>query len=98
MLYGECSLNPLTFDELQLAEEEMRAFKIPLAMEIAEKRKSRAKKLKMGDTSAIDCSTGSIVVVSSLTKSSPKTMPSWKRGIEEEGDKIEDPLFCLFIL
>ena len=34
VLYGECSLNPLTADELQLAEEEMKGFKIPSVKEI----------------------------------------------------------------
>ena len=61
VLYGECSLNLLLVDELQLAEEEMKAFKIPIAKEITEKRRSGAKKLKVGDTTAIDCAiSGSI--------------------------------------
>ena len=34
VLCGECSLNPLTSDELLLAEEGMKGFKIPIAKEI----------------------------------------------------------------
>ena len=59
MLYGEFSLNPLSTNELQLAEEEMKVFKIPYAKEIVEKRCFGTKKLKVGDTTTVDRATGS---------------------------------------
>ena len=83
-----CSLNLLIVDELQLAEEEMKAFKIPSAKKIAEKRKSGVNKLKMGDTTTVDRVIGGTVATSGLTESSLKTTPSWKRAREEEGDNI----------
>ena len=85
VLYGECSLNPLSADELQLAEEEMKGFKIPSAKEIAEKRKT-GKKPKVGDTSAIDRVTSGATPSIGPTESSPKTTISRKRVREEEDD------------
>ena len=70
VLYGECSLNPLLADELQLAEEELKGFKIPSAKEIAEKRRS-GKKLKVGDTSAVDHVTSGVGPPIASTESSP---------------------------
>ena len=84
MLYGECSLNPLLANELQLAEEEMKGFKIPSANKIAKKRRSGAKKLKVGDTSAIDRVTSGLVATSVSIESSPKTVLGHKRDREEE--------------
>ena len=83
VLYVECSFNPLSADKLQLAEEEMKAFKIPSAKEIAKKRRSGENKLKVGDTSAIDCVIGSSVAALGSTKLSPKTTLGWKRAREE---------------
>ena len=39
LFYGDCSLNPLTTDELKLAEEEIKGFKIPIAKEIEARKK-----------------------------------------------------------
>ena len=79
-------MNPLIADELQLVEEEMKIFKITSAKEIAENRWSRVKKLKVGDTSDVDCLTGSSVAASRSIESSPKTTPGRQRAREEEGD------------
>ena len=87
ILLGECSLNPLSVDELQLAEEEMNVFKIPSTKEITENRKSW-KKLKVGDTSAVDRVTDSSSAAPKLTKSSPKTTSGRKKGREEEDDQL----------
>ena len=87
VLYGEYSLNPLTADELQLAEEEMKGFKIPSAKEIAEKRRLE-KKLKVGDTSVVDYVTSGAVPSTAPTESSPKMMSSRKRVREEEDDQL----------
>ena len=87
VLYGECSLNPLSADELQLAEEEMKGFKIPSAKEIAEKRRS-GKKLKVGDTSAVDRVTSGAASSTGPTESSPKTTIGRKRVREEEDDQL----------
>ena len=80
-------MNPLSADELQLAEEEMKGFKIPSAKEIAEKRRS-GKKLKVGDTSAVDRVTNGAASSTGPTESSPKTTTSWKWVREEEDDKL----------
>ena len=80
-------MNPLITDELQLAEDEMKGFKIPSAKEIAEKRRS-GKKLKVGDTSVVDHVTSSAANSTTLTESSPKTMSGWKRVREEEDDQL----------
>ena len=72
ILYGECSLNPLSTDELQLTEEEMKDFKIPSAKEIAERRRPK-KKLKVGDTSVVNRVTSGVTPPTALTESSPKT-------------------------
>lgn len=88
VLYGECSLNPLSADELQLAEEEMKGFKIPSAKEVADQRRSGSKR-KVGDTSAVDRSTGSaIAAISASAESSPKTTSGQKRPRVEEGDDL----------
>ena len=76
VLYGECSLNPLTADELQLIEEEMKGFKTPSTKEIAEKRRP-GKKLKVGDTSAVDRVTSGAAPFTAPTESSPKMTSSW---------------------
>ena len=76
VLYGEYSLNPLSIDELELAKEEIKGFKIPSAKEIVERRKSSGKR-KVGDTSVVDHSTGGVAAAtSSLAESSLKTTPS----------------------
>ena len=87
VLYGECSLNPLTADELQLAEEEMKGFKIPSAKEIAEKKRT-GKKLKVGDTSAVDRVTRGTAPSVGPTEPSPKVTISRKRVREEEDDQL----------
>ena len=75
VFYGECSLNPLSTDELQLAKDEMKGFKIPSDKEITEMRKSGSKR-KVGDTSAVDRSTRGVVAAgSSSAKSSSKMTP-----------------------
>lgn len=66
----------------------MKGFKIPSAQEIADKRRSGSKR-KVGDTSAIDHSTGSAVaVIFGLAKSSPNMTSSQKRPRVEEGDDL----------
>ena len=79
MLYGECFLSSLSSDELQLAEEEIKVFKIPFALEIVDKRWSGtdkrwsgANKLKVGDTITIDLAIGDFVPL--------------ERSIEDEDD------------
>ena len=46
LLYGECSLNPLTPNELKLAKEEIEGFKIPIAKEIEAQKKARVEKMQ----------------------------------------------------
>ena len=87
MLYGECSLNPLSPNELQLAEEEMKGFKIPSAKEITKKRRP-GKKLKVGDTLVVDRVTSGAAPSTGSTESSPKTTTSRKRIREEEDDQL----------
>ena len=66
----------------------MNAFKIPLVKEIMEKRKHRVKKLKVGDTTAIDHAIRGTIVAQGSTESSLKMMTSQKKAREEEGDNI----------
>ena len=88
VLYVECSLNPLTADELLLVNEEMKKFKIPSTKDIAEQRRSRRKR-KVGDTSAVGHSMGGdTVVVSSSSESSLKSTSGQKRLRVEEEDNI----------
>ena len=87
VLYGECSLNPLSADELQLAEEEMKGFKIPSVKEIAEKRRT-GKKLKVGDTSAVDRVVSGAAPSTALTELSPKTRSGQKRVRKEDDDQL----------
>ena len=57
MLYGECSLNPLTPDEQTLVNELMKGgFKIPSAKEIKARKKAtiEKKKRKAYDMTAVD--------------------------------------------
>ena len=86
MLYGECSLNPLSVDELQLVEEEMKGFKIPSAKEIAEKKRL-GKKLKVGNTSAVDRKTSGTAPSTAPIELSLKMMSGRKR-VREDEDKI----------
>ena len=65
----------------------MKGFKIPLVKEIAEKRRT-GKKLKVGDTSAVDRVTSGAAPSIGPTKSSPKTTTSQKRVREEEDDQL----------
>ncbi|KAL5578058.1 hypothetical protein UlMin_019757 [Ulmus minor] len=68
-------------------EEEMKGFKIPSAKEIAEKRRT-VKKLKVGDTSAVDRVTSGTATSTDPTESSPKTTTSRKQVREEEDDQL----------
>ena len=58
----------------------MKAFKIPFAKEIVEKRRFGAKKLKVGDTTVVDCSTGYFFPASLSIESSPKMTSGRKRS------------------
>ena len=80
-------MNPLTTDELQLTEEEIKGFKIPSVKEIAEKKRPR-KKLKVGDTLAIDRVTSGAAPSTAPTESSPKTTSGRKRVREDEDDQL----------
>ena len=83
LLYGECALNPLTSDELSLAEEVMKeGFNIPSEKEIEAKRKARAdrKQKKLPNTSVVDRSTCGVDV--------DKMTLSQKRARVEEEDDI----------
>ena len=63
----------------------MKGFKIPSSKEIIEKRISR-KKLKVGDTLAVDRVTSGVGPPITSIESSPQTASSWKRDREEEED------------
>ena len=78
----------MTLDKLLLAEEEMKLFKISTAKEIEVQKKAGVKRKKVGDTSAIDRSTGGAIAASSLAESSPKMAPGQKKARVEEGDII----------
>ena len=65
----------------------MKGFKIPSSKEIAERRRL-GKKLKVGDTSAVDRVTSGAAPSIGPTESSPKTMTSQKRIREEEDDQL----------
>ena len=81
-------MNPLTPNKLLLAKKEMKEFKIPTTKKIEARKKSRGKRLKVGDTSAIDRLTSGATVVSGSAKSSLNTMLSQKRASLNEGDNI----------
>ena len=66
----------------------MKEFKIPTAKEIEARKKFRAKRLKVSDTSTIDCSIGGAVVASGLVELSLKMTLSRKRARVEEGDDL----------
>lgn len=83
VLYGECSLNPLSAKKLQLAKEDMKGFKIPSSKEIVEKRRS-GKKLKVGYTSIVDHVTIGVGPSIASTESSPQTASVRKRDREDE--------------
>ena len=61
VLYGECYLNPLSANKMQLVEEEINGFKIPYANEIVGRKRS-GRKRKAWDTSVVDCSTSGVIV------------------------------------
>ena len=61
----------------------MKGFKISSAKEIVEKKRP-GKKLKVGDTSAVNRMTSGAAPSTTLAKSSPKTMSGRKRFREEE--------------
>ena len=73
-------MNPLTSDELLLAEEEMKGFKIPTDKEIEDWKKSEQKRLKVSNTSTINRSTSSVAAVFGSVESSLNTTLSQKRA------------------
>ena len=100
-MHGECSLQPLTLEELSLAEVIMAGgFSFPSAKEALKHRRNDSKnkrKKPLLDTSHVNKVTGMQSTPSGSTKPSPKNSSAKRARISEDEDVVTLPFLLMFL-